>query len=198
MMSIEKVQIPTEYWKAIMENDSSFDNTFYYGVKTTRIFCRPSCKSRTPNIENVCIFSNASIALSEDYRPCKRCKPDGLLLPNDEWIQQIVSWIDQNFHEQITLNKLAEVSHASPYHLHRTFKRMKGVSPLHYIQQVRIEKAKHYLITSDNQVTDIGTAIGLSNTAYFITLFKKMTAITPAVYRRIYQVKHAKEESKYE
>lgn len=69
--------ITVEMWQAIVQNDSSYDDKFYYGVKTTRIFCRPSCKSRPPKIENVRIFQNVQQALSENFRPCKRCKPTG-------------------------------------------------------------------------------------------------------------------------
>ncbi|MGG3467364.1 bifunctional transcriptional activator/DNA repair enzyme AdaA [Neobacillus pocheonensis] len=180
----KKPQIPDEYWKAIVENDSSYDDSFYYGVATTGIFCRPSCKSRTPRIENVLIFKNAKMALSENFRPCKRCKPDGLRLPDAEWILQIVEWINENFNKQISLEKLAEIGHGSHYHLQRTFNRLKGMSPLEYIQQVRIEKAINYLITTNKSVSEIGIAVGLSNTPYFITLFKKKTGITPAEYRK--------------
>ena len=180
----KKSQIPDEYWKAIVENDSSYDDRFFYGVVTTGIFCRPSCKSRAPRIENVVIFKNAKMALSEKFRPCKRCKPEGLRLPDHEWVQQIVEWIDQNFNKHISLEKLAEVGHGSPYHLQRTFKRLKGMSPLEYIQQVRIDKAIHFLMTTNKTISNIGMAVGLSNTPYFITLFKNKTGFTPVEYRK--------------
>jgi AraC family transcriptional regulator, regulatory protein of adaptative response / methylphosphotriester-DNA alkyltransferase methyltransferase len=176
--------IPIEYWKAIIENDASYDDTFFYGVKTTGIFCRPSCKSRVPNIKNVRIFKNAKLAQSENFRPCKRCKPNGLSLPDEEWIQQIIEWVDQHYQDQLTLEKLAEISHGSPYHLQRTFKRIKGMSPLEYIQQVRISHAIHDLVNSDKSVTEIGMAVGLMNSAYFVTLFKKKTNCTPTEYRK--------------
>ncbi|MBM7583494.1 AraC family transcriptional regulator of adaptative response / methylphosphotriester-DNA alkyltransferase methyltransferase [Bacillus pakistanensis] len=178
--------IPNEYWKAIVENDASYDDTFFYGVKTTGIFCRPSCKSRVPNKENVRIFKNAKLAQSENFRPCKRCKPDGLMLPDKEWIEQIVDWIDQHYYKPLTLETLSEFGHSSPYHLQRTFKRVKGMSPLEYIQQVRISHAIHYLMNSDKSVTEIGMMVGLTNTAYFITLFKKKTKCTPTEYRKKY------------
>lgn len=173
MKTIKGSQIPSDYWKAIVDNDASYDDTFLYGVKTTGIFCRPSCKSKVPNKENVLIFNNADLAQSKNFRPCKRCRPNGLHLPDEEWIGQIVEWIDQNYHEQLTLNKLAESAHGSPYHLQRTFKRLKGMTPLEHMQQVRISQAVHLLVTSDKSVTDIGQEVGLLNTAYFVTLFKK-------------------------
>ena len=103
-----------ERWHAIVHNDSSFDDKFYYGVKTTGIFCRPSCKSRVPNIDNVKIFQNTEEALSENFRPCKRCKPNGLTLPNEDWVTQIEEYIDNHYSEPLTLENLADMCHGSP------------------------------------------------------------------------------------
>jgi AraC family transcriptional regulator of adaptative response / methylphosphotriester-DNA alkyltransferase methyltransferase len=180
---MKKPNISDIYWKAIIECDSAYDEKFYYGVETTGIFCRPSCKSRKPNKENVRIFKNAYIALEEKFRPCKRCKPDGLHLPAEEWIEQIVQWIDQHYFESLTLQTLADISHGSPYHLQRLFKRVKGISPSEYVQQIRLEKAIYLLETSGLSISDIGPAVGFSSTPYFITLFKKKLGYTPSSYR---------------
>ncbi|MFY0758514.1 bifunctional transcriptional activator/DNA repair enzyme AdaA [Metabacillus dongyingensis] len=182
-MNMKKLNISDIYWKAIIECDSAYDDKFYYGVKTTGIFCRPSCKSRKPNKENVRIFKNAYIALEEKFRPCKRCKPDGLHLPAEEWIEQIVQWIDQHYCESLTLQTLADISHGSPYHLQRLFKRVKGISPSEYVQQIRLEKAIDLLETSGLSISEIGSAVGFSSTPYFITLFKKKLGYTPSSYR---------------
>lgn len=72
-----------EKWQAIIDNDASYNNQFFYAVKTTRIFCKPSCKSRVPKKENVRIFSNAKQALQANFRPCKRCKPTNENLPEE-------------------------------------------------------------------------------------------------------------------
>ncbi|MFD6440955.1 bifunctional transcriptional activator/DNA repair enzyme AdaA [Peribacillus sp. NPDC060186] len=185
-MSLKKTDIPNDYWKAIIDCDAAYDDHFLYGVKTTGIFCRPSCKSRVPNKENVKIFKNAYMALEENFRPCKRCKPEGLNLPTEEWIEQITEWINQHYSEPLTLNKLADISHGSPYHLQRLFKRVKGLSPTEYIQQLRLEKAIRMLESSEQPVTEIGLAAGFSSTPYFITLFKKKMGNTPSGYRKAY------------
>ncbi|UOQ92884.1 bifunctional transcriptional activator/DNA repair enzyme AdaA [Halobacillus shinanisalinarum] len=190
-----KSRIPDTYWKAIIENDSAYDNTFFYAVRTTGIFCRPSCKSRPPNKENVRIFKNAKLAQLEHFRPCKRCKPNGLRLPDEEWIEQLAEWIDENYSEPLTLDSLAEVCHGSPYHLQRTFKRIKGISPMKYIQQIRLAKAAHYLKITDESVTNIGSAVGYPNTAYFVTLFKEVMAKTPRDYRKIHRIGKVEEEN---
>ncbi|MCP2035783.1 AraC family transcriptional regulator of adaptative response / methylphosphotriester-DNA alkyltransferase methyltransferase [Planomicrobium sp. HSC-17F08] len=184
MAKQKSAAVPAVYWKAILENDASFDDQFFYGVRTTRIFCRPSCHSRIPNKENVLIFKNAYAALAEDFRPCKRCKPDGLNLPADEWIEQITDWIDEHFTEPINLERLADISHGSPYHLQRLFKRLKGCSPLEYIQQLRLEKASRLLAETDNPIAEVGRLSGFPNAPYFITLYKKNNGQTPASYRK--------------
>ncbi|CAM2858185.1 bifunctional transcriptional activator/DNA repair enzyme AdaA [Paenibacillus sediminis] len=174
-----------EKWQAIIHNDHSYDGHFFYAVKTTGIFCRPSCKSRPPKRENICLFRTADEALSANFRPCKRCKPTGQRLPDEEWVALVNDYIDKNYMEHLTLNLLAERSHGSPYHLHRTFKRIKGITPVECIQQKRIEQAKYQLVTTDKSIAEIGQSVGLSNTPYFVTLFKKKTGYTLACYRQM-------------
>jgi AraC family transcriptional regulator of adaptative response / methylphosphotriester-DNA alkyltransferase methyltransferase len=173
-----------ELWHAIISNDASYDGQFFYAVKTTGIFCRPSCKSRPPNKDNVGFFQTAEQALSAKYRPCKRCKPTGERLPDDEWVALVTEYIDSNYMNDLSLDVLAEISHGSPYHLHRTFKRVKNMTPVEYIQQKRIEQAKNQLVTTENAVAEIGVSVGMANTPYFITLFKKRTGYTPAGFRQ--------------
>ncbi|MED3562000.1 bifunctional transcriptional activator/DNA repair enzyme AdaA [Bacillus xiapuensis] len=172
-----------EKWQAILNNDANYNQQFFYAVKSTGIFCKPSCKSRPPKKENVLIFQNAEEALSANFRPCKRCKPTGERLPDQEWVVQIKNYIDQNYTGRLTLETLADACHGSPYHLHRTFKRITRVTPLEYIQQTRINRARKYLIHSNKTISEIALLVGLPNTPYFITLFKKKTGLTPVEYR---------------
>ncbi|WP_223829561.1 bifunctional transcriptional activator/DNA repair enzyme AdaA [Paenibacillus arenilitoris] len=174
-----------ELWEAIVRNDASYDGRFIYAVETTGICCRPSCKSRVPNKNNVRVFRSVGEALSAGFRPCKRCKPTGEKLPDQEWVAQISACIDRNYNEALTLDVLADMCHGSPYHLHRTFKRIKGMTPVEYIQQTRVSRAIDYLTRSNKSVADIASTVGLPNTPYFITLFKKKTGHTPADFRRI-------------
>lgn len=178
-------ELTLEKWKAILGNDSSFNDKFFYAVKTTGIFCRPSCKSRAPKKDNVQIFKTAGQALSANYRPCKRCKPTGELLPDEVWISQVTNFIDMNFCDKLTLQTLADISHGSPYHLQRTFKRVKGITPSEYLEQTRINKAINLLIHTNTQIAEIGFSVGIKNTSYFVTLFKKKIGFTPNEYRNL-------------
>ncbi|MDM5256164.1 bifunctional transcriptional activator/DNA repair enzyme AdaA [Bacillus toyonensis] len=176
--------VSDEQWKAVVDNNASYDGHFFYAVKTTGIFCRPSCKSRVPKRANIGFFENSDQALAAHFRPCKRCKPTGQRLPDEEWIAFITEYVDSHCDEKLTLEALALLSHGTPYHLHRTFKKIKGMTPVDYIQHVRIEKAKMLLTTLGDPVSEVGESVGLSNTPYFITLFKKKTGQTPEAYRR--------------
>lgn len=177
-------RVSDEQWQAIMYNDSSYDTLFIYGVKSTGIFCRPSCKSRLPNKTNVFIFKNAEQALSKGFRACKRCKPEGLQIPDEDWVIQITDYIDSHYSQPLTLEVLANMCHGSPFHLQRTFKRIKNMTPVEYIQLVRIEHAKDLLKATEKTIGEIGRRIGLPNTPYFITLFKKKLGLTPLQYRK--------------
>ena len=172
-------------WQAIINNDASYNNQFFYAVKTTGIFCKPSCKSRVPKKENVRIFQNAEQALQANFRPCKRCKPTNEKLPDSEWVALITEYIDKNFINKLTLETLADIAHGSPYHLHRTFKKITGITPVEYIQQVRLNAAKEYLIQTNKAIADISICVGMPNTSYFFTLFRRKTGQTPAQYREL-------------
>ncbi|MFT8323279.1 MAG: bifunctional transcriptional activator/DNA repair enzyme AdaA [Bacillus sp. (in: firmicutes)] len=185
-----------EKWQAIIDNDASYNDQFFYAVKTTGIFCKPSCKSRILKKENVRLFQNAEQALKANFRPCKRCKPTNERLPDNEWITLVTEFIDKHFTEKITLDTLADMSHGSPYHLHRTFKKMKGITSTEYIQQVRLNVAKKYLIQTNKAIADISVCVGMANTPYFISLFKKKTGYTPAQYRQLHRQKNNMEEMK--
>lgn len=176
--------IPSEYWNAISECDSKFDKKFYYGVKTTRIFCRPSCKSRVPNKNNVLVFKSAQDFIKLGFRPCKRCKPDNVLLPNEEWVELICEWIERNYKEDISLNILADTFHSSPFHLQRTFNKVKGESPLNYLRRIRLTKAAKRLAETEESVQYISSSIGFPNSSYFSTIFKRHYNISPTAYRK--------------
>lgn len=134
--------------------------------------CRPSCKSRAPKAENVLIFQHVEEALARKFRPCKRCKPTGERVPDQEWIYGITDYIEHHYAEPLTLDVLATVSHGSPYHLHRVFKRITGRTPVQYIQDKRITEARKLLEHTGLTVTDIGRHVGIPNSAYFITVFR--------------------------
>ncbi|MFD2327800.1 bifunctional transcriptional activator/DNA repair enzyme AdaA [Cohnella sp. GCM10020058] len=179
-------EVPDEaQWAAIVGNDAAYNDRFRYAVMTTGIFCRPSCKSRAPKRENVRIFADSEPAMAAGYRPCKRCRPTDRKLPDVEWIGQMTEFIDRCYYEPITLDRLAELYRGSPYHLHRIFKRIAGVTPVEYVQRTRIARATELLETTSMPMAEIADAVGFGSVPYFITVFKQRTGTTPSEFRRL-------------
>ena len=108
-------------------------------------------------------------------------------MPDQAWVEQIVAYLDRHFSEPLTLQTIAAMCHGSPHHLHRTFKRIKGVTPAEYIRQRRIETSMEALLETDLAVSEIARSVGMPNAAHFITLFKRMVGSTPNEFRQACQ-----------
>lgn len=175
-------------WKAIVDCDPSFDGQFYYGLVTTRIFCRPSCKSKTPKRDHVKIFQTPAQAEQAGLRPCKRCRPEELAWrsADAELVQKLVEVIDSSYTEPLTLQQMAEKLFVSPFYLQRSFKRVMHISPGKYVTQKRMEQAKKLLAETSGSVTDIALQVGFRNSAHFASVFQKETLYQPTQYRKLY------------
>lgn len=176
-----------EEWRAIMDCDADYNEKFRYAVATTGIFCRPSCRSRAPKREHVVVFEDADSASAAGYRPCKRCRPSDRKLPDDEWIGQMTAFIDRNYSEPITLERLAELYRGSPYHLHRVFRRIAGMTPVEYVQRVRVARAAELLSATELSLSEVAEAVGFGSVPYFMTVFKRRLGATPGEYRRLHR-----------
>lgn len=172
------------HWTAITQCDDTYDGKFYYGVKTTGIFCRPSCKSRTPSPANVEIFATASDAQKAGFRACKRCRPDRLThRPDEELAETVKAYIDGNYTQRITLQSLSAKTYVSPYHLQRTFRKVMDVSPVQYVTEIRIRAAKHLLQTSPLPISDIAKQTGFGSGSRFSFVFSQTVGIPPTAFR---------------
>ncbi|ANE47716.1 hypothetical protein SY83_17120 [Paenibacillus swuensis] len=174
-----------EEWQAIVECDKQFDGIFYYGVKTTRIFCKPSCPSREPKRTNVFIFNEPSEAIHEGFRPCKRCQPADAhgRSREDEIIEETLSYIESRYHENLCLTSLAELMFINQYHLHRMFKKKMNVTLGEYVTDFRLTKAKQLLLSTELTITEIGLRTGFSSPSHFSYTFRKNTQVSPKAYR---------------
>ena len=132
----------SERVKAVLERDTLYDGVFVYGVKSTGIYCRPSCGARKPNPENIELFDTPEEAEAAGYRPCLRCNPSEYLNPNEVFVERITSYIASHLDENLTLQRLADEFGVSKYHLQRTFKSVLGVSPRQYAEAKRLEEFK--------------------------------------------------------
>lgn len=171
-------------WQAIKNNDQQQDHHFWYGVKTTGIFCRPSCPSRLPKRENVVIFHSPQDALAAGFRPCKRCRPTEQLVSNQIWVQEIDHVLETHYQEKLTLERLANLVHGSPSYLRHVYKKLTGMTPQEKLTAVRVSVAKKMLLQSDRPVNQIASMVGIPSPAHFVQLFKKSNGITPLQYRK--------------
>lgn len=175
-----------EMWRAIVHCDPAYDGSFYYGLHTTGIFCRPSCKSKTPKRENVSIFSTPDDARRAGLRPCKRCRPEenGWRSQEELLTQQAVEIMTQHYHQSLSLPELAARLFVSPFYLQRCFQRVMNLSPARFLLLQRLEKAMHLLRHTQDSITTIALKVGFQSSSHFSVVFRKETGCSPSAYRQ--------------
>lgn len=116
-------------WQSVLARDPNADGEFVFAVRTTGIFCRPSCRARHALRENVSFYANASVALAAGFRPCKRCQPEKANAQQHrlDKITHACRLLEQE--TPVTLEALADQVAMSPFHLHRLFKATTGMTP---------------------------------------------------------------------
>ncbi len=153
-------------WQATEQRDASRDGSFVYAVRSTGIYCRPSCPSRRPRRDQVLFFDACEDAERAGFRACRRCHPRQTL-PEIAMVQASNRYIDEHLDERITLSMLGEACGVSPYHLQRTFKRMTGLTPRQYIQERRMGRLKEQLRAGSDVTTALYDAgFGSSSRLY--------------------------------
>lgn len=136
---------PDERWRALCERLPDADGAFVYSVKTTGIFCRPSCPSRAPRRENVAFYATAAEAQAAGFRACLRCAPLDPADPRLARMEELARYIQENADEPLPLAHLARRAGLSPAHLQRSFTAALGVSPKQWQQAARLGRCKQLL-----------------------------------------------------
>lgn len=174
-----------EMWQAVLDNNAAYDGVFFYAVKTTGIYCRPSCKSKPPKRENICFFETSEQAQKAGFRPCKRCRSDLLYYQPMKWIaQDVKNKIEKAYREQIILNKELNEIGISGRRLTDIFKDEYGMTPKAYADKLRLEEAKRLLRDTDKKIIDIAYAVGFESLSAFYHFFKQEICMTPSAYRK--------------
>jgi AraC family transcriptional regulator of adaptative response/methylated-DNA-[protein]-cysteine methyltransferase len=170
-------------WRAVLDSDRSLDGAFVTAVRTTRIYCRPSCPARKPKRENVEFFATPDGAERAGYRACKRCRPREGADPQRELIGRICERLVAGDGTAPTLNELGAEFHISPFHLQRTFKRITGVTPRQYAAAHRVGQLKQELRAAGGVAGAVYRAgFGSSSRVYEQT--SRVLGMTPAAYGR--------------
>ena len=180
-----QVDSESRLWQAVLAREARFDGSFVYAVRTTGIYCRPSCPSRKPARRNVAFYPLPEVAEQAGFRPCQRCQPDRLEAedPRVAQARRICRYVETHLEEPLTLEALGEEFHHSPYHLQRTFKEIVGVSPQQYAEACRMGQVRAALRRGEA----IGEAAYGSGFGSISRLYDKAGAqlgMTPATYRR--------------
>ncbi len=169
-----------EKWNAVVLCNSDYDRVFYYGVQTTGIVCRPSCKSKTPKREHVKFFDRLEHAYAFGLRPCKRCKPDQIgFHPTKELIERAKVLYDEYYQDRERLAGEINQLEASKGHLIQAFHDYYGITPGEYINQLRVTKAKQLLLLGQQTILQIALEVGFGSLSAFYDQFKKRVGMTP-------------------
>lgn len=166
---------------AIASRDKASDGSFFYGVITTEVFCRPSCTSRPARPENLRFFPSVESAFVAGFRPCKRCQPT----TGESKITKLVElarYIESHADERLTLAMLADQAGLSVSRLQRIFKEAFGVSPKTYQDAIRMQRFKQSLKEGDG-VTDAIFASGYSSISRVYGEATRNIGMTPKAYR---------------
>ena len=172
-------------WQAVLSRNVLADGKFVVAVRTTGIYCRPSCPARHPYREHVTFFRFPEEASAAGFRPCRRCHPDQLqqLDPQTELIEHVCYYIQTHLDAPLHLADLSQQFHISPYHLQRTFKRFKGVTPRQFVESCRLGDFKARLQEGET-VTDALYNAGYQSSSSVYERTPVQLGMTPTAYRR--------------
>lgn len=174
----------SQYWDAVVRRDTAFEGKFIYAVKSTGIYCRPGCPSRPPKRENVAFFSDCQSAEAAGFRACKRCNPNGVSI--SEKSAAVISEACRLIETSEELPKLDELAAAvgiSPFHFHRQFKAITGLTPKRYGAAHRAKSVRHALGETRNTVTQAIYDAGYNSGGRFYAKSSEMLGMTPTAYR---------------
>jgi len=178
---------PTETdprWQAVRERDAGRDGSFVYAVRTSGVYCRPACPSRLPKPVNVEFFDTPAAAEAAGYRSCLRCKPKEapLAVRQAELVAAACRTIEQA-EEMPSLDQLAELAGLSPFHFHRVFKAVTGLTPKDYAAAHRGQRMRDELSGADS-VTDALYGAGFNSSGRFYAAADKLLGMKPGAYRK--------------
>jgi AraC family transcriptional regulator, regulatory protein of adaptative response / methylated-DNA-[protein]-cysteine methyltransferase len=171
-----------ELWRTVLARDRSADGRFVYAVKTTGVYCRPSCPSRRPKRESVEFFQKATDARGAGYRSCLRCLPDQ---PDAQakWIAECCRLLERDLDRAVSLADLAAGAGISVFHLQRTFKQHLGVTPREYQDALRMRRVKQGL-TNGSSITDAIYDAGFNSVSRFYERAGEHFGMSPFTYKR--------------
>lgn len=173
------------YWQAVLDRDSRADGVFVFAVRSTGVYCNPSCPARHPRREQVIFFPQPEAAEQAGFRACRRCRPQETTVYElqVEMVQRACRYIEAHSDGPITLTDLGKELSVSPYHLQRLFKRIVGITPRQYAQACRLSHLKTRLKHGESVTAALYDA-GYGSSSRLYERAPEQLGMTPAVYRQ--------------
>ena len=170
-------------WQAVRRRDPAAEGAFYYAVRTTGVYCRPTCAARLPRRENVSFHASRTDAERAGFRPCKRCRPDQAALAERyaDAVQAACRSIEQA-DEMPSLDALAQGAGMSRFHFHRVFKTVTGVTPKAYAHARRAQRLRNGL-AGEGTVTAALYGAGFNSSGRFYSASSELLGMTPKQFR---------------
>ncbi|MGI5917593.1 MAG: bifunctional DNA-binding transcriptional regulator/O6-methylguanine-DNA methyltransferase Ada [Anaerolineae bacterium] len=181
-----KIMIDDERrWRAVCERDARFDGMFVYAVRSTGIYCRPTCPARRPRRDRVRFYRLPEAAERAGYRPCRRCHPREANSPDSVTgrIRAVCRYIEEHLDEPLTLAVLSRRFGVNAHHLQRTFTRLLGVSPREYAEACRMERIRNGL-RRGQEIADTVYEAGYDSGSRLYLKAAGQLGMTPATYRK--------------
>src|SRR5580692_5874928 len=175
-------------WIAVEAEDPRFDGWVFVGVKTTGIYCRPSCPARTPKRENVRFFASAAAAQGAGFRACKRCRPDATP-GSPEWdvradlVGRAMRLISDGVVDREGVGGLARRLGYTERHIHRQLVAVVGAGPLALARAQRAQTARILLETTALPIIAVTFAAGFQSVRQFNATIQEVFALTPSALR---------------
>jgi AraC family transcriptional regulator of adaptative response/methylated-DNA-[protein]-cysteine methyltransferase len=175
--------VDDQRWASVVGRDAAADGTFFYSVRTTGVYCRPSCGARTPNRRNVAFHATPQDAEAAGFRPCKRCEPHRP--PRAEHYAKTVAAACRTIEgaeSPPSLDRLSKDAGLSPHHFHRVFKAMTGVTPRAYAHAERARRVREGLADAGT-VTQAIYSAGFNSGGRFYEQAPQLLGMTPTRFR---------------
>lgn len=175
--------------RARVARDPRFDGRFFTGVRTTRVYCRPTCPVKPAKSRNVTFFATAAAAERAGFRPCLRCRPEAAP-GTPAWrgaaatVSRALRLIDRGFLDEHSVDDLGDTLGVGARHLRRLFLRHAGASPRAVAGTRRVQRAKSLLDETTMPMAAVAFAAGFSSIRRFNAAFRAVYRRPPSAIRR--------------
>jgi AraC family transcriptional regulator, regulatory protein of adaptative response / DNA-3-methyladenine glycosylase II len=172
----------------LLASDPTYDGRFFFGVRTTGIYCLPSCRARKPKPENVRFFPTCEAARAAGLRPCKKCHPDDYARGADPVLETIEAVVAELRADPGRFPDAASLVHRTGYgttRAHELFRQHFHATPAELLASARLASAREKLVSTDAPLGDVAFAVGYESLSTFNDAFRVRTGLTPSATRAL-------------